>query len=115
MGNCVRTIKSSATPAGAYYQQIATPPMRAAPYRFGITAWKKTPADATPANLRVEIIQRSSTGALVGHQLIDAATIDTPRWFEGEFTRAPNATQVIFALYPDAPDVEFGVTGAYIQ
>ncbi len=115
MGNCVRTIKSSATPAGAYYQQIAAPPMRAAPYRFGITAWKQTPADATSANLRMEIIQRSSTGALVGHQLIDAATIDTPRWFEGEFTRAPNATQVIFALYPDAPDVEFGVTGAYIQ
>ncbi|MBN8527746.1 MAG: hypothetical protein J0M36_00750 [Caulobacterales bacterium] len=113
--NCVRTIKSSATPAGAYYQPIAAPPSRAQPYRFGISAWKASPANSTPSNLRVEIIQRDVLGNLVGHDMINASTIDTPRWFESTFIRASTATQVFFALYPDDANVEFAVTGAYIR
>lgn len=114
-GNCVRTIKTAVTPSGAFYQQIIAPPARSLPYRFGVTAWKKTPANSTASNLRIEIIQRDSWGALVGHQLINASVIDTPRWFEGDFERASTATHIIFALYPDAPNVEFAVTGAFIH
>ena len=112
-GNCVRTISSSATPAGAYYQQIPAPPARAEPYKFGISAWQTS--DASPANLRIAIIQRDDVGALLGVEQIDAPVIDTPRWFEREFVRAPGATQIVFALYPDEADVEFAVTGAFIR
>ena len=115
MGNCVRTIKSNSAPAGAYYQNIVAPPARVEPYRFGLSAWKVSSPTAAPANLRVEIIQRNDAGTLVGHSLLNAAVVDTPRWFEAQFERAPGATQVFFALYPDAAEVEFAVTGAFIQ
>jgi hypothetical protein len=112
MGNCVRTIRSDAIPAGAYYQVIAAPPVRATPYRFGLSAWR---VGGGGASLRVEIIQRNDAGLLVGHSLLNAATIGTPRWFEGQFDRAPGATQIFFALYPNTPGAEFAVTGAYIH
>ncbi len=114
-GNCVRTISASATPSGAYYQQIAAPPVSASPYHFGVSAWKKTPNDQTPANLRVEVIQRDAVGGLSGHDMINASVINTPRWFEGTFTVAPTTTAIVFALYPDDANTEFAVTGAYIE
>ncbi len=115
LGNCVRTIRSSSTPAGAYYQSIAAPPARAEPYRFGLSAWQASSGAAAPANLRVEIIQRNGAGVLVGHNVLNASVIDTPRWFEAEFVRSAAATQVFFAIYPDTPAVEFAVTGAFVQ
>jgi hypothetical protein len=111
--NCVRTLQVAATPANAYYQQISPPPTSGTPYRFGVTLWGPQLGGGT-SSVNVVIIQRDAGGTIVGHDTMVANVSSVPRAFESTFARAPTASTLFFALYPQQASVEYAMTGAYI-
>ncbi|WP_354087420.1 hypothetical protein [Brevundimonas faecalis] len=114
-GNCTMTFKVSQVPNGEVVAQTIPKPNVAGALRYGAMMFAPDWQAGQPKPaVQVQVIERDSTGALTGSDLMTVELTNQPQTFQKAFTPNANTDYLIFALYPLTANSRYAATGAYV-